>query len=169
MTHPLQGTLENRDGAWVLTLVRDFGHSPEKVWPWLTDADRLRQWSPIVPDRALDSVGPRKVRENPDDEPLAGDVLSVDPPRELVHQWGDDVVRWRLQPTDTGCRLTLEQTMRERDKAAMNAAGWHLCLDVLDDVMNGVDRPRVVGPDAMEQGWEPLRDSYTELLDLWAS
>ena len=37
MTHPLQGTLENRDGAWVLTLVRDFGHPPETVWPWLTD------------------------------------------------------------------------------------------------------------------------------------
>ena len=55
MTHPLQGTLENRDGAWVLTLVRDFGQPAEKLWPWLTDPDRLRQWSPIVPDRALDS------------------------------------------------------------------------------------------------------------------
>jgi uncharacterized protein YndB with AHSA1/START domain len=166
MTNPLQGTLEKRDGAWVLTLVRDFGHSPEKVWPWLTDPDRLRQWSPIVPDHAFDSVGTRKVRENPDDEPFAGDVLSVDAPLELVHRWGDDVVRWRLEPTDTGCRLTLEQTMRERDKAAMNAAGWHLCLDVLDDVMNGVDRPRVVGPAAMEHGWEPLRDSYIEVLGL---
>ena len=51
MTHPLQGTLENRDGAWVLTLIRDFAHPPEKVWPWLTDPDRLRRWSPIVPDR----------------------------------------------------------------------------------------------------------------------
>jgi uncharacterized protein YndB with AHSA1/START domain len=166
MTDPLQGTLENRDDAWVLTLVRDFGHSPEKVWPWLTDPDRLRQWSPIVPDRAFDSVGLRKVRENPDDEPFTGDVLSVDPPRELVHQWGDDIVRWRLEPTDTGCRLTLEQTMRERDTAAMNAAGWHLCLDVLGDVTNGVDRSRAVGPDAMKQGWEPLRDSYAELLGL---
>jgi uncharacterized protein YndB with AHSA1/START domain len=166
MTDPLQGTLENRDDAWVLTLVRDFGHSPEKVWPWLTDPDRLRQWSPIVPDRAFDSVEPRKVRENPDDEPFTGDVLSVDPPRELVHRWGDDVVRWRLEPTDTGCRLTLEQTMRERDTAAMNAAGWHLCLDVLGDVTNGVDRSRAVGPDAMKQGWEPLRDSYAELLGL---
>ena len=37
MTNPLQGTLENLDGAWVLTLVRDFEHPPEKVWPWLTD------------------------------------------------------------------------------------------------------------------------------------
>ena len=81
------------------------------------------------------------MRENPDDEPVTGDVVSVDPPHELVHRWGDDVVRWRLSPTETGCRLTLEQTMRERDHAAMNAAGWHLCLDVLDDVANGVDRP----------------------------
>jgi uncharacterized protein YndB with AHSA1/START domain len=164
MTHPLQGTLENRDDAWVLTLVRDFAHPPEKVWPWLVDPDRLRRWSPIVPDRAFDSVGPRQVRDNPDDEPFPGDVLSVDPPRELVHRWGEDTVRWRLEQTDTGCRLTLEQTMRERDKAAMNAAGWHLCLDVLEGVMDGADRPRVVGPDAMKHGWEPLRDKYSEAL-----
>jgi len=80
---------------------------------------------------------------------------------------GDDVVRWRLSPTDTGCRLTLEQTMRERDHTAMNAAGWHLCLDVLDvldDVANGVDRPRVVGKDAAAYGWEALRDKYSGAL-----
>ena len=57
MTHPLQGTLENRDDSWVLTLARDFAHPAEKVWPWLTDPDRLRQWSPVVPDRAFDAVG----------------------------------------------------------------------------------------------------------------
>ena len=164
MTHPLEGKLENRDGAWILTLVRDFGQPAEKLWPWLVDPDRLRQWSPIVPDRALDGVGPRQVRENPDDEPVTGDVISVDPPHELVHRWGDDLVRWRLSPTDTGCRLTLEQTMRERDHAAMNAAGWHLCLDVLDDAANGVDRRRVVGRDAIAHGWEALRDKYSEAL-----
>jgi uncharacterized protein YndB with AHSA1/START domain len=137
MTHPLQGTLENRDGAWVLTMDRDLAHPPERVWPWLTDPDRLRQWSPIVPDRALDSAGPCQARENPDDDPLAGDVIAVDPPHELVHRWGDDVVRRRLAPTGGGCRLTLEQTMRDRDHVAMNAAGWHICLDVLHAVMNG--------------------------------
>jgi hypothetical protein len=75
MTHPLEATLENRDDAWVLTLVRDFRQPAEKLWPWLTEPDRLRQWSPIVPDRALDSVGPRQVRENPDDEPVTGEVV----------------------------------------------------------------------------------------------
>jgi hypothetical protein len=31
MTHPLQGTLENRDCAWVLTLVRGFSQPAEKL------------------------------------------------------------------------------------------------------------------------------------------
>ncbi len=76
MTHPLQGTLENRDGAWVLTLIRDFAHPAERVWPWLTDPDRLRRWSPIVPDQPFDGAGTRLVRENPGDDPVAGDVIS---------------------------------------------------------------------------------------------
>jgi uncharacterized protein YndB with AHSA1/START domain len=164
MTNPLQGSLENRDGAWVLTMERDFTHLAEKVWPWLTDPDRLRQWSPVIPDRAFDSVGPRQVRENPSDDPVAGDVISVDPPHELVHHWGEDVVRWRLAPTDTGCRLTLEQTMRDRDYTAMNAAGWHICLDVLEGTLTGTASGRVVGPDAEQHGWESLRDRYAELL-----
>jgi hypothetical protein len=91
-------------------------------------------------------------------------VLSVEPPRELVHRWGDDVVRWRLEPTDSGCRLTLEQTMRERDHTAMNAAGWHICLDVLDTALAGTPSGRLVGPDAAQRDWESLRDVYAERL-----
>lgn len=164
MTHPLQGTLESSGDAWVLTLVREFSHPPEKLWPWLVDPGRLGQWSPIVPDRAFDGEGARQVRENPGDEPVSGDVLHVAPPHELVHRWGTDVVRWRLTPTATGCRLTLEHTMTDRGDAAMNAAGWQICLDVLDDVAHGVDRPRVVGEDAAAHDWEALRDRYARLL-----
>ena len=63
MTHPLQGTLENRDDTWVLTLTREIAHPVEKVWPWLTEPDRLKRWSPIVPDRpSTPSVQGRSVR-----------------------------------------------------------------------------------------------------------
>lgn len=161
----LDGRLEQRDQGWVLILARDFARPPEVVWPWLIDPDRLRQWSPIVPDRAFDAVGPRQVRENPEDEAVTGDVLHLDPPRELVHRWGDDVVRWLLEPTPTGCRLTLEQTMTDREPGAMNAAGWHICLDVLDDVLAGEQTARAVGPDAAARGWAALRDEYERVLD----
>lgn len=160
----LDGTLEHRDGAWVLTLTRDFAHPPERVWPWLVDPGLLQQWSPVVPDRAFDTVGPREVRENPSDPPMAGEVLSVDAPNELVHRWGDDVVRWRLTATASGCRLTLEQTMADREPGAMSAAGWHICLDVLDRTLAGDSPGRAVGADAMAHGWSALRDDYEQVL-----
>lgn len=160
----LQGTLETRDGTWILTMVRDFPHPPERVWPWLTDPDRLQRWSPVVPDHPFDRPGPAQVRESPDDDPVDGEVLVLEAPHELVHRWGNDILRWRLTARVTGCVLTLEHSMAEQNPAAMNAAGWHLCLDVLTGNLNGDDTPRVVGADAVEHGWEALRDRYAEVL-----
>jgi len=116
-------------------------------------------------DRPFDAPGARQVRENPDDDPVDGEVLAVDPPRELLHRWGDDQVRWRLQPTASGCRLTLEQRMSQRNPAAMNAAGWDVCLTVLAGALAGDDVQRTVGPDAMAAGWEALRDHYADVLN----
>ncbi|MDT5339481.1 MAG: hypothetical protein QOD90_4986 [Mycobacterium sp.] len=161
----LDATLRSHQGAWLLTMERDFAHPPEVVWPWLTEPERLARWSPVVPDGPFDAHGPRQVRENPGDDPVDGEVLTIDPPRELVHRWGDDnLVRWRLTPTAAGCRLTLEQTMPQRDPAAMNAAGWDVCLAVLDEVLGGSDTPRATGPDAAARGWAALRDDYAEAL-----
>ena len=55
--------------------------------------------------------------------------------------------------------------MRERDQAAMNAAGWHVCLDVLEAVAERRGPvARVVGQDAAGHGWEALRDNYADAL-----
>jgi uncharacterized protein YndB with AHSA1/START domain len=159
-----EATLKSRHGAWVLTLEREFAHPAEVVWPWLTDPARLARWSPIVPDLPFDRAGARQVRENQGDDPVDGEVISVDAPHELVHRWGDDVVRWRLAPTASGCLLTLEQTMRQRDPAAMNAAGWDVCLTVLDEVLGGAYTTRATGPTALERGRAALRDEYAEAL-----
>ena len=165
MTHPLQATLENSGNRWKLTITRDLPHPVEVVWPWLVDPERLRRWSPVVPDRALDSQGPAQIRENPDDDPVEGQVLEVEPPTRLVHRWGPDVLQWRLSPIDTGCRLTLEHEMADRDQSAQNAGGWHICLDVLTSVVDGKDVPRLVGNVVMGHGFPELRDGYQRLFD----
>ncbi|HEX9175252.1 SRPBCC family protein [Mycobacterium sp.] len=164
MSHPLQATLEDRDGRWVLSFTRDLGHPVEAVWPWLTEPERLRRWSPVVPDRRFDSAGPAEVRENPGDDPVDGTVVTVDAPRELVHRWGPDLLRWRLEPTETGCRLTLEHQMAERDHEAENAGGWHICLDVLASNLDGANPERLVGEVVMDHGFPELRDGYRKLL-----
>lgn len=168
MTNPLDATLapcDDHDGRWVLTMSRELNHSPEKVWQWLVDPDKLRQWSPAIPDRPLDSVGAAQVRETSADPVLDGEVLTVDPPHELIHRWGpDDTLRWRIEPTEKGCRLTLEHSMSDRGNASGNAGGWHICLDTLTLAVDGTPRGRVVGLDAMTHNWQSLNDGYARML-----
>ncbi|KRQ19490.1 MULTISPECIES: SRPBCC family protein [Mycobacteroides] len=144
---------------------RELNHSPEKVWQWLIDPDKLRQWSPAIPDRPLDSVGAAQVQETPADPILDGEVLTVDPPHELIHRWGpDDTLRWRIESTEKGCRLTLEHSMSDRGNASGNAGGWHICLDTLTLAVDGTPRGRVVGLDAMTHDWQNLNDRYARML-----
>ena len=168
MTNPLDAILtpcDDHDGKWVLTMSRELNHSPEKVWQWLIDPDKLRQWSPAIPDRPLDSVGAAQVQETPADPILDGEVLTVDPPHELIHRWGpDDTLRWRIESTEKGCRLTLEHSMSDRGNASGNAGGWHICLDTLTLAVDGTPRGRVVGLDAMTHDWQNLNDRYARML-----
>jgi len=168
VTNPLEATLtpcDDHDGKWVLTMSRELNHSPEKVWQWLIDPDKLRQWSPAIPDRPLDSVGAAQVQETPADPILDGEVLTVDPPHELIHRWGpDDTLRWRIESTEKGCRLTLEHSMSDRGNASGNAGGWHICLDTLTLAVDGTPRGRVVGLDAMTHDWQNLNDRYARML-----
>lgn len=72
-----------RDGdRWVLTMRRLLRHAPERVWPMLTEPDRLARWSPFVPDRTIDATGPATARENPGDPPREDEVLTFDPPHQ---------------------------------------------------------------------------------------
>jgi uncharacterized protein YndB with AHSA1/START domain len=158
--HPAEASLTEADGRWVLTMTRELAHPPERVWPMLTEPEQLSRWSPVVPDRPLTSAGPAVAHETPDDAGADATVLTCDPPRELVHRWGDHLLRWVIAPVPGGSRLTLEQTFDERTDCAMYAAGWHLCLAVLILVDGGQDVDRVTGERAHDYGWAELRDRY---------
>ena len=47
--------------------------------------------------------------------------------------------------------------------------GWHLCLVVADRLMDGHPVGPIRGRDAMDHGWEALRDAYAERLGLPAT
>jgi uncharacterized protein YndB with AHSA1/START domain len=152
--------LSQAGGRWVLTMTRELAHPPERVWPMLTEPGQLSRWSPVVPDRPLTSAGPAVSRETAAGPATDVTVLSCDPPRELVHRWGDHLLRWVLAPVPGGSRLTLEQTFDGDGDAAVYAAGWHLCLAVLIVVDGGQDADRIVGERARDYGWAELRDRY---------
>jgi hypothetical protein len=45
----------------------------------------------------------------------------------------------------------------------MGAAGWHICLDVLEQLLEGNPIGRMAGPDTMKMdGWQRLTKEYAE-------
>ncbi len=45
----------------------------------------------------------------------------------------------------------------------MGAAGWHICLDVLDQLLTGQPIGRMAGPEVMKfDGWKRLTAEYAK-------
>jgi uncharacterized protein YndB with AHSA1/START domain len=142
---------------WTLILVRDLRHSPEKVWQALIDPSQLREWAPFVVDGRLDQVGAKvNLTWVGTGRPSAATVTRADAPRLL--EYGD--IRWELESTADGTRLTLWAGI-DRRFISMGAAGWHICFDVLDQMLGGTPLGRIAGADAMKfAGWQRLNAEY---------
>ena len=160
---PAAAEVRKEGDKWTLVLVRELRHSPTKVWQAITDPAQLREWAPFDADTSLASVGPVKLTTVGAPTPMISEthVTRADAPKLLEYRWGGFDVRWQLEPLGTGTRLTL-WTNIERPFIAMGAAGWHVCLDVLDRFVAGDPIGRIVGPDAMKfSGWQRLLAEYS--------
>ncbi len=154
----------HREGdSWTLVLVRTIRHSPDVVWGALTEPDQLRQWAPFDADRNLGFTGPATLTTVGAPAPVVDqtEVTLADRPRALEYSWGGNRMRWELEPTDDGTRLTLWHSI-DRRYIAMGAAGWHICFDVLDRLLRGDPIGRLVGGDAVKfGGWQRLYAEYS--------
>ena len=155
-----------KDGEkWTLVLVRDLTHPPAAVWKALTDPQHLREWAPFDADRNLGTVGTAKLSTAGAPAPHVSEtrVKRADAPKVLEFSWGEQDIRWELEPLEGGgTQLTLWHNI-DRRFIAMGAAGWHICFDVLEQFLAGQPTRRIVGPDAMKfDGWQRLNASYAK-------
>lgn len=163
---PTNAQITNKDGDnWTLVLERELAHPPERVWEAITDPEHLREWAPYDADASLAHEG-ATVRLTTVGAPQPHAVETVikraDPHRLLEFNWGGGDTRWELEPTGTGTRLTLWAQIN-RNYVAMGAAGWHLCLDVLDRSLGDHPLGRIVGTDALHfEGWQRLNREYSQ-------
>ena len=114
------GTYETIDGRPALRFERRLAHPVEEVWRAITEPEGLAAWYP-------------------GDPPADEDVITREPPRRLAFSWGDDELRFELEPQGDACLLTFTHLLAERDAAARNAAGWQVCLDRLAAHLAGED------------------------------
>jgi len=160
-----RGAEVRKDGdRWTLVLVRELRHPPERVWRALTDPAHLREWAPFDADGSLGTAG-TAVRLTtvglPTPQVSETRVTRAEAPSLLEYNWGGNDIRWRLEASGGGTRLTLWHNI-DRRFISMGAAGWHICLDVLDRLLGGAPIGRIVAGDAMNFDWPALNAEYAK-------
>lgn len=152
-----------KDGdKWTLVLVRELRHPRALVWDALTDPAQLCEWAPFDADRNLATAGPAKLSTVGTPTPQISEITvkRAEAPKLLEYDWGGGDLRWELEPLGSGTRLTLWHNIN-RGFIAWGAAGWHICLDVLERLVAGEPIGRIVGPDAAKfEGWQRLSAEY---------
>ena len=161
---PAAGAEVRKDGErWTLILVRELRHPPAMVWQALTDPAQLSEWAPFDADRSLAAVGPAKLSTVGMPTPQVSEttVKRAEAPRLLEYGWGGNDLRWELEPLGSGTRLTLWHNIN-RGYITWGAAGWQLCFDVLDRLLEGDPIGRIVGPEAIKFDWQRLVAEYAK-------
>lgn len=136
-------------------LERVLASPPEAVWQALTEPEGLRGWFPCEISVDRWEVGASLTFSFPGhaEFTMDGVVLECDPPHSLAYLWGEETLRFQLEPVSSGSggtRLVMTDEMAA-SIAARNAAGWHVCLDLL------AGRPSSQG----DEGWRALFARYS--------
>ena len=153
-------TLQDEQGRTVLRFERTLQHPPERVWRALTEVDDLRAWHPS-PFELEPEVGGAVKFLAPDGAAFGdGRVTEYDPPRALAYTWGEDLLRWALQPHDDGCLLVLTHTFDDHYKAARDAAGWTICLANLERRLAGARAVGGADEEGVPADWRELNAEY---------
>jgi uncharacterized protein YndB with AHSA1/START domain len=156
------GTFETVDGRPALRFERRLSHPVEAVWRAVTDPAELAHWFPATVEVELRKGGAMRF-EFTDYEipPSTGRVTEYDPPRLFEFDWDGTLLRFELEPADGGaaCVLRFTHFLNEREAAARDMAGWHVCLEMLRRHLDGAPADGLgtgVTPE-----WKTLYDRYT--------
>jgi uncharacterized protein YndB with AHSA1/START domain len=161
----MHGTYDTIDERPTLRFERRIGHPVEAVWRAITEPDELEHWFPSQVELDLRVGGPMTFtfRDHtlPDGgKTITGEVTDLEPPELFAFYWGGDHLIFELQPIDGGraCRLRFTAVLDAQDKAARDAAGWHVCLDSLEQYVAGADA--VAPGSGPTDEWRGLYEEY---------
>lgn len=149
--------------AYTLTVEHRLGHPPEKVWRAVTERELLKQWFPCDVIGAwqvgekLKFVFPPEQAEGIPEDHLVGKVVAVDEPHLLEYSWGPHMMKYEIQPDGDGSVLRLSESFDDKAWGARNAAGWEMCIENLDLVLEGA----AIAKFAMD-AWRPKFDRYAK-------
>src|SRR3981081_1586367 len=113
------GPAERAGGGCQVLFVRPLPTAREKVWRALTEPEHLAAWFPTTIDGER-AAGAKLHFRHRDHEapPIDGEMLACEPPSLMELRWGEDILRFELEPDGDGTLLALTNTFEEFGKAA---------------------------------------------------
>ena len=138
------GTMMRTAAGWEVRFERRLKHSQQQVWDAITGPGQMSQWF----DR---TEFPKKLKVGESinffhdafDAKSSGRITAVDPPRLIEWTWistfgPDQKMSWAVEPDGDGSRLILVQWMGDLSLIGRTLAGWHVSLDRLQSMLDGV-------------------------------
>lgn len=145
--------IEKVENGFTVTYERHLNHSVEEVWSYLTDNDKLPKWFSELRVEELREGGVIKFDLGDGTfEELT--ILELNMNSVLEFTWWPDSVRFELSEESGGCLLLLiEKIHTITDHTPKDLAGWHVCLDVIQALLDGTTIER-------KQEWEKWYKKY---------
>ncbi|MFC0271738.1 SRPBCC family protein [Metabacillus herbersteinensis] len=148
-------SIEKVENGYIARFERHLKHSVETVWSWLTENEKLAQWFSELRVDELSKGGFYKFdMQDGSFEEL--EIIEFKMYDILEFMWsGEDSVRFELYQESGGCKLVLKEKIEViTDHTPKDLAGWHVCLDVINALMDG----KTI--DFREDDWKEWNEKY---------
>lgn len=128
----MTGTLETIDGRRALRFERFLPHASERVWRAVTEPEELSAWFVATPPW---TPSPRETFEA---HGQPGRITTLEAPRVIAWEWGQERYSFELHPEGDGCKLVFLHFFDESmGPGGQHAAGWESYLNRLDALLAG--------------------------------
>lgn len=130
-------TLHQVENGYTATFKRHMNHTIGQVWAMLTENEKLEEW---FSELSVDDlrVGGNFIFDMQDGTFEEMEILELEMKSILAFTWDKDIVRFELFPETEGCLLVLTEKINMlTDHTPRDLAGWHVCLDVIQALLDG--------------------------------
>ncbi|QOR68855.1 SRPBCC family protein [Cytobacillus suaedae] len=131
------GTLHESNGRCALRFELFFSFKPDMVYDVITNPRYFSQWYPFATGEMDVRLGGKIAFDDGEGSTYEGIITKLNKPNTFEFREVDDLLQISLSEKDEGCQMIFIHTFDDKEMAMYVAAGWHRCLDVLHQIING--------------------------------
>jgi len=151
-------TLHESNGRYALKFERFFPHNPEEVFRVITNPSCFSKWYPFATGEMDLRLDGKIAFDDGEGTTYTATITELEKPYLFGFREVDDLINISLREEGKGCRMIFTHTFNDGSWAVNTAAGWHRCLDVLYQIVNG-------HPVKWKDNSAELKEYYREALD----